>query len=81
MIMLLIALFYHAALGLQLIIEDYVHAGTKFATVIVVWLVCVVLAVVGILAALRIASGSADDLTRCSIPKRVPSSNPGFKRQ
>ena len=34
MILLLIALFYHTALGLQVVIEDYVHSATKFAAVI-----------------------------------------------
>lgn len=32
MILLLVSLFWHARLGLQVLIEDYVHeAGTKFA--------------------------------------------------
>ncbi len=33
MILLLVSLFWHARLGLQVLIEDYVHeAGTKFAS-------------------------------------------------
>ena len=40
MILLLIALFYHTALGLQVVIEDYVHSATKFAAVIAVRLGC-----------------------------------------
>ena len=31
MILLLSALFHHTALGLQVVIEDYVHSGVKFA--------------------------------------------------
>jgi succinate dehydrogenase / fumarate reductase, membrane anchor subunit len=55
MILLLIALFYHTALGLQVVIEDYVHSGAKFATVIVVRLGCCALATAGVVATLRIA--------------------------
>jgi succinate dehydrogenase / fumarate reductase membrane anchor subunit len=58
MILLLVALFFHTALRLQVAIEDYVHSGTKFAAVIAVWLGVTGLAVIGITATQRIAFGA-----------------------
>ena len=55
MILLLVALFYHTALGLQVVIEDYVHSATKFAAVIAVRLGCCAFATAGVVAILRIA--------------------------
>ncbi len=59
-VLLLIATFYHVALGLQVVIEDYVHAEfAKFALLALVRLVCFGLAVAGILAVLKMALAAA----------------------
>ena len=56
MVLLLIALFYHTALGLQVVIEDYVHSDrTKIPILVLVRLACFTLAVAGIVVVLRIA--------------------------
>jgi succinate dehydrogenase / fumarate reductase membrane anchor subunit len=55
MVLLLTALFHHTALGLQVVIEDYVHSGAKLAAVIAIQLCCYGLAVIGIIAVLRVA--------------------------
>jgi succinate dehydrogenase / fumarate reductase membrane anchor subunit len=57
-ILLLIAVFYHGSLGLQVVIEDYVSAEwPKIAALVVMRLVSFALAVAGIFAVLRIAFG------------------------
>ena len=57
-ILTLAAVFYHNALGLQVVIEDWVHAeGVKIGAVVLVRLICLALAVAGIFAVLRIAFG------------------------
>ena len=56
LVLLLIATFYHAALGLQVVIEDYVHTElTKLGLLIVVRLACFAFAVAGIFAVVSMA--------------------------
>ncbi|HZT88516.1 MAG TPA: succinate dehydrogenase, hydrophobic membrane anchor protein [Stellaceae bacterium] len=59
MMLLVLATFYHSALGLQVVIEDYVHAEpVKFGLLIFMRLACFALAVAGVFATLRIALGT-----------------------
>jgi succinate dehydrogenase / fumarate reductase membrane anchor subunit len=55
LILLICATFYHAHLGLQVVVEDYVHhEATKFAALIAIKALAIVLALTGVLAVLTI---------------------------
>jgi succinate dehydrogenase / fumarate reductase membrane anchor subunit len=56
-VLLLLALFVHLALGLKVVIEDYVHSRAKIPVLIAAQLACVALCVAGILATLSISFG------------------------
>ncbi len=59
LVLLLIATFWHSSLGLQVVIEDYVHTDlAKLGLIIVVRLACFALAVAGIFAVLSMALGT-----------------------
>src|SRR6266705_5088580 len=58
LVLLLIATFYHGALGLQVVIEDYVESeGLGLGLLIVMRLAAIVFAVRGILAVLKLSLG------------------------
>jgi len=58
LILLIAATFHHAQLGVQVVIEDYVHGeGAKLAAIILVKGAALVLAGIGIVSVLRIAFG------------------------
>jgi succinate dehydrogenase / fumarate reductase, membrane anchor subunit len=60
LVLLLIATFYHAALGLQVVIEDYVHAElTKLGLLVVLRLLSFAFAVAGIFAVVSMAVGTS----------------------
>ena len=59
LVLLLVATFYHAALGLQVVIEDYIHGEvTRLATLLTMRFLCIVFAVRGIFAVLKLALGA-----------------------
>jgi succinate dehydrogenase / fumarate reductase, membrane anchor subunit len=60
MILLLIAMFYHTALGLQVVIEEYDHSGAKIPALVATRLGCFALAAAGIVATLRISPLTAE---------------------
>ncbi|MGY1408373.1 MULTISPECIES: succinate dehydrogenase, hydrophobic membrane anchor protein [unclassified Luteimonas] len=55
MVLLLVAAFHHTALGVQVVIEDYMHSTARFAALLLLRLGCIALALAGILATLGIA--------------------------
>ncbi len=58
MLLMLIALYYHAALGMQVVIEDYIHSEwQKIACLILVKFIACLSGLIAILAVLKISLG------------------------
>ncbi len=59
LVFLIAASFYHAQLGLQVVIEDYVHSeGVKITVLVVTQFLMVLLALTAVVAVLKIALGA-----------------------
>lgn len=57
LLLLLLTLFHHSRLGLQVVIEDYVHGTPKVVTLALVGFLHAVLAVAGVYAIIKVSLG------------------------
>jgi len=59
LILLILATFYHAQLGIQIVLEDYVSTHSiRTASIIVVNFLCLIFAIIGVVATLKITLGA-----------------------
>lgn len=59
LILLILATFYHSQLGLQIVIEDYVSTHSiRIVSIILVNFLCLIFAIIGVVAVLKITLGS-----------------------
>ena len=59
LVLLVLTAAWHSQLGVQVVVEDYVHGGARTLTLALVTFFHVVVAVAGVLAILKVALGGA----------------------
>jgi succinate dehydrogenase / fumarate reductase membrane anchor subunit len=59
LVLLILTTFYHAQLGLQIVIEDYVSShSTRTVTILLSSFTCLLFAIVGVISVLKISFGA-----------------------
>jgi succinate dehydrogenase / fumarate reductase membrane anchor subunit len=59
LILLILSTFYHAQLGIQIVIEDYISThSTRTVSIIIINFLCLLFAIIGVVAVLKITFGS-----------------------
>ncbi len=59
LILLVLTLIYHSSLGLQVVIEDYLHGSAKIVTLVLMQFFHVIMAVGGVYAVVTVSVGAA----------------------
>jgi succinate dehydrogenase / fumarate reductase, membrane anchor subunit len=73
MMLLIVSVFWHARLGLQVLIEDYVHdAGTKFGVLALLNLAVVAGGLFGVFSVIRLALAVAAPEAAAALPAGAP---------
>ncbi len=59
LILFILVATWHSQLGVQVVVEDYVHGGVKTLTLVVITFIHAVVAAAGVFAVLKVAFGGA----------------------
>ena len=59
LILFIVVATWHSALGVRVVVEDYVHGGSKTLTLVVITFIHAIVAAAGVFAVLKVAFGGA----------------------